>query len=120
MKLNKRILIALCAGLLATGTGIGHAYNKRDIGLINHSSDTIENVYISPTSSGIWSVDRLRDSTLRGGHAVLFDFDGSGYTTCHFDVRLDFQSGESREYYDLNFCNVTAIVVTDDDAYTIQ
>ena len=85
----------------------------RRVRIVNNSGQTISVLKGSPTSDQNWGADRIPTMTLSAGQSTIVDFnDNNG--ECRYDLQATFQDGSTREQRDVNICQVTEWIVTDE------
>lgn len=95
------ILLALLAGLPAAH---GAAQQSTAVYIANRSSQTIENIYMSPVGNDKWGDDRLGDKTLLAGGRIRID--PGTRRGCAYDVRVVYADKESEERRNQNLCEL--------------
>ena len=73
----------------------------------NRSSQTIENIYLSPVGNDKWGEDRLGDKTLLANGRFRIDPGMAG--GCIYDVRVVYADRESEEKRNQNLCQLEEI-----------
>lgn len=105
-------MLPIAAALLALagfGTGaMAQGYESQalpdQIEVINHTSEPIEEVRISPQVDDAWGGDRLAGRIIQPGESArlpVSDLKGD----CYFDVRVGGASGTESDYFGLNLCS---------------
>ncbi|WP_166038842.1 hypothetical protein [Sphingosinicella sp. YJ22] len=85
----------------------------RRVRIVNNSGQTISFLRGSPTSDQNWGADRIPTLTLSAGQSTIVDFnDNNG--ECRYDLQAQFADGSTREQRDVNICQVSEWIVTDD------
>lgn len=76
--------------------------------LINHSRETVMEVYVSLSTEQEWGPDRLgNDVVVPGGHFAIRLPEGP----CVYDVRFVFEDGRADERRRVNLCDITNLIV---------
>ncbi len=74
----------------------------RELTVTNRSPQTINELYVSPSSNDHWGEDRLGDETLSPGHAARVRL---GRTReCEFDVQVVYEDASREETHAVNVC----------------
>ncbi len=73
--------------------------------LSNESNSPIVAFHVSPNNSGLWQNDLMEGGILDVGYEVDVLI-GDGLETCVYDIRADFQDGQSVEDYGLDLCEL--------------
>ena len=94
-------LLILLAGLQPQSTAIY---------INNRSSQTIENIYLSPVGNDKWGDDRLGDRTLLANGRFPVDPGLAG--GCVYDVRVVYADKQSEEKRNQNLCQLEEITFT--------
>ena len=97
-------LLAVLAGLSAPGG----AQQSTAVYVANRSSQTIENIYLSPVGNDNWGEDRLGDKTLLAGGRIPLD--PGMRNGCAYDVRVVYADKESEEKRNQNLCELEELV----------
>ena len=85
----------------------------RRVRIVNNSGQTISVLRGSPSNDQNWGEDRIPTMTLSAGQATIVDFnDNNG--ECRYDLQATFQDGTTREQRDVDICQVSEWLVTDD------
>ncbi len=85
----KRPLLA--TAIIASATffaPVAHAANQ-DFKIINKTSHTIENIYVSSATEEKWGKDLLGEQVLDPGETFTVTFNGYDEDECAFDVRVE-------------------------------
>ena len=75
--------------------------------IANRSSQTIENIYLSPVGNDKWGEDRLGDKTLLAGGR--YPVDPGTRNGCTYDVRVVYADKHSEERRNQNLCQLEEI-----------
>jgi S1-C subfamily serine protease len=73
----------------------------------NRSSQTIENIFLSPVGNDRWGEDRLGDKTLLAGGR--YPVDPGMRNGCNYDVRVVYADQQSEERRNQNLCQLEEI-----------
>lgn len=73
--------------------------------LINESSGSLTEFYVSPASTGSWESNLLRGGYLDASYEVDVLI-ADGLSTCIYDILAVFSDGERLEDYDLDLCEL--------------
>jgi hypothetical protein len=74
---------------------------------VNHTGETIQELYVSGSRDGNWGRDRLGSDTLSAGQTRWVDLPSSA--GCNVDIRVVFGEGRAQERRDIASCNRTEI-----------
>jgi len=80
----------------------------QDFTVVNQGSTAIWYIQVSPNHSDSWEEDVLGDQVLMPGNQLAVTMPGYG-NHCWFDIRVEDANGASREYYDVNLCEVSYV-----------
>ena len=99
------LVLALLAGLPA----LAEAQRPSTAVYVNNrSSQTIENIFLSPVGNDKWGDDRLGDKTLLAGGR--FKVDPGTRRGCSYDVRVVYANKDSEERRNQDLCQLEEIV----------
>lgn len=116
MMWGRRVLFAIALAMIAGGFGpsVAMARDLRDFKIVNVSSRSIFEVYVSPAGAKEWGRDLLgRTGIADSGETVTITF---AYPSdeCVYDVKAVDQEGEAWEEYDIDLCTTNLIYLHDD------
>jgi len=97
-------ILALLASLPALPGG---QRQSTAVFISNQSSQTIENIYMSPVGNDKWGDDRLGDKTLLAGGR--FRVDPGTRRGCVYDVRVIYADKQAEERRNQNLCEIEEI-----------
>jgi len=102
-----RIALILIAALTFVVIGaLRSSADQRDFTVVNETSYTIDNLYVSPHSSDNWEEDVLGSDVLEPGHHVKVTFsDDLGY--CFYDIKAVYSDGTKSEKYNVDLCSIS-------------
>jgi hypothetical protein len=107
----KRFLVAPVAALAVGATLLLTPHSafadQRDFTLVNRSSQTIRNVYVSASDHRSWEEDVLGSDVLLSGRRLNIRFSGGG--GCIYDLRIVTMSGSEATRYGMNLCTTTTV-----------
>ncbi len=73
--------------------------------LTNQSSAGVVGFYVSNTGSSEWEENLLEGGILAPGYEIDVVI-ADGLATCQYDIRTEFEGGDSFEDYDLDLCEM--------------
>jgi S1-C subfamily serine protease len=82
--------------------------NDTRVRIVNRSPQAIHYLFASPTDSGQWGEDRLRDGTIASGSAFTLD-PGTAHG-CAYDVRIVYADKQSEERRNQNLCMLSELI----------
>jgi len=85
---------------------------NRKIVLQNVSSQTIRELYASPTTAQTWEEDLLGQRTLPAGKSISANID-NGTNECYYDLEAVLADGRKIEERKINVCAVSNWVIGD-------
>ena len=102
-----RIILICLATLMLVLVGVDRSSaDQRDFTVVNETSYTIDNLYVSPHSSDNWEEDVLGNDVLESGHRVKVTFsDDLGY--CFYDIKAVYSDGTKSEKYNVDLCSIS-------------
>lgn len=99
-------------GCMETSSNAGVAASSsanRNVTIVNNTGRTIWRFYGSNVGTNSWEEDILGSTVLSNGESAVVNFDdGTGF--CNFDLKAEFQNGDSSVRNNVNVC--TAVAVT--------
>ena len=101
---------AAAALMLAAPAGV-LAQAKQAFTLHNKTGYTIEQVYVSPTTTDDWEEDILGSDVLNNGQRVEIDFERSE-KSCVWDLKVVYDDGEEAEWDGFNLCEVSIVAIS--------
>ena len=103
------VALALLA-VLAVGTASpALAADPRDFTLINASSATIRELYVSPSRSSDWGDDVLGDDMLAPGRQVNITFARFRAGNCYYDIKVVTRNGSESQLSNVDLCNTRTV-----------
>ena len=119
MQLTSKLMAILALGLLS-GSALGQSTNgdQRDFWFLNNTGKVVVRAYVSPHTERSWGDDSLGSNDVLGdASGMLVTFNSDVSTSCVFDFRLIFDSGDVQEYRrGINLCTYRAIEFQDHTA----
>ncbi len=106
-EVSVRVRILLLLGLLLGVAWTAPAQAQNRFNLVNNTSQTIEQVYVSPSRVNSWGPDILGANVLPAGQAVWVV---PQLSDCVLDIRVVFQGGRSEERRQVNACQLSRVV----------
>lgn len=106
-EVSVRVRILLLLGLLLGVVWTAPAQAQNRFNLVNNTSQTIEQVYVSPSRVNSWGPDILGANVLPAGQAVWVV---PQLSDCVLDIRVVFQGGRSEERRQVNACQLSRVV----------
>lgn len=102
-----RIVLAFLASLTLVVVGAHRSSaDQRDFRVVNETSYTINNLYVSPHASDNWGHDVLGSYVLKPGQTTKVTFsDDLGY--CYYDIKAVYSDGTKSEKYNVNLCHIS-------------
>ena len=100
---------ATAAAVLAAASA-GALAGQQDFTIVNASYQDIFYVFVSPDTSDSWGNDVLEDYILPSGGYADIQMDGYG-NHCYFDIQVASYSGETLEFWGVDLCTVSEVVV---------
>ncbi len=86
------------------------AQGAQDFTLVNKTGVTIEELYISPTTTDEWDEDVLGVDTLPDGEEVEINFDRKE-TACKWDIKIKDSDGDEVEWFGVNLCKISKVTL---------
>lgn len=108
-------LLGLLAAVVALPVLV-HAQQSTAVYISNRSTQTIENIFLSPVGNDEWGNDRLGDKTLLAGGRIALD--PGTRNGCTYDVRVVYTGDQSEEKRNQNLCELEEIVFVGPDVDT--
>lgn len=101
--MRKSVFMAAAAVLISSATYA----NAEDLNftLINNSPSPMTAFHVSPQSTNSWERNLLAGGILDVNYEVDVLI-ADGLSTCVYDIRADFQDGETLEDYGLDLCDL--------------
>jgi hypothetical protein len=103
------VALALLAVLTVGTASPALAADPRDFTLVNASSSTIRELYVSPSNSSDWEEDVLGDDMLSPGQRVNITFSRFRPGHCCYDIKVVTRSGSESELHDVDLCNTRTV-----------
>ena len=94
--------------LFALSLQQAHA-DPRDFTLVNSTGETIENVYVGPSTSDDWGSDILGNDVLGAGQQLNVTFSGFSSGDCTYDIKVKTASGREGFLYKVDLCNTSTV-----------
>lgn len=91
------------------------AKGKQDFHLINQTGYDVHSVYVSPSNAGDWEEDVLGQNILPDGARVHIQFPHRPQA-CLWDLLVVWEDGDKAEWYGLNLCEKSTVVIRYDEA----
>lgn len=109
MRLSGPILAAsLLTGLFAGHAALADGAQNPSFNLLNHSSEAIRELYVTPAGNERWGRNRLTRPVPAGASfAVRRRIDGN----CIFDIRVVYADGRSQDRHGVDSCKTDDIAV---------
>ena len=98
------------AALMAVAASPAFADGKQDFDLVNRTGYTIDQVFVSPTSSDDWQNDVLGRDVLDEKESVHIRFNRAA-KTCKWDLKVVYSDGEEAEWDEFDLCEVSKITI---------
>jgi len=95
------LLVAGCGG---TARADQLPAGDRDLTVANHSTQAINEIYVSPASADHWGEDRLGDETLPPGQTARLKL--GRLRDCEFDVQVVYEDASREDAHAVNVCRV--------------
>lgn len=107
-------MFARVAGAAVCSVLITSAAMAEDLSfnLINQSSSSVVEFYVSHTGTNDWEENLLSGGYLPSGNEIDVMIT-DGRTTCMYDVKASFEDGSDLEEYDLNLCELGSYTFQD-------
>jgi len=83
----------------------------QDFRFHNNTPFTVEELYLSPSSSRSWEEDVLGRNVLFGNRSTVIKVDGYSSNECFFDIKVVFTDGSSIERRGFDLCTISDITV---------
>ena len=103
----RHLCVAATAATLAMFTAPAFA-GIQDFYVRNSSKAAIFYIYVSPDYSDDWGEEVLASDVLMPGEELEITMTGYG-NHCWFDVKIEDESGNYQEYWDVDLCSVVYI-----------
>ncbi len=87
--------------------------DPRDFTLVNNTSQTIIELYVSPSSTDDWQDDLLQGEQIRPGSSIDVTFGRFNPNTCIYDIMVVTIFGDSGELDNVDLCNTTRVTFND-------
>jgi hypothetical protein len=100
--------VAIALPLISLGTQSALA-DPRNFTLINGSSLTIINLYISHVSENTWGSDVLGTDVLSPGESVPIVFPEAEPNVCSYDIKVTGQGGAEGRIDNVNLCTTETV-----------
>ena len=103
------LMATAAAAVLATavaGAATPAMAGIQDFYVRNNTGDYVWYVYVSPSSSSDWEEDVLGSDVLPPHQELLIEMEGYRSDECLFDVKVVDENGYSREYWQVDLCQV--------------
>jgi hypothetical protein len=113
MKIDIRPALALCltAALSLGASSNAIAQGNQNFTLDNDTGYTVEEVYVSATTSDDWEEDVLGQHVLPDQSSVEITFPGKD-KTCVYDLRVVYDDGEVAEWVNFDLCTISRIKIS--------
>ncbi len=89
-----------CAG--AEAPHAAASATGREMVVVNHAARPINELYVSPVTSGEWGADRLGDGTIAPGRSYRLRLDGG--SGCTVDVQVIYDDATREERHGMDIC----------------
>jgi hypothetical protein len=104
------LLLAVIALPLATHKTFA---DPRDFKLVNNTSQTISELYVSPSTTDDWEDDLLQGDSIRSGSSFNVTFGRFNPNTCIYDILVVTIFGDSGELDGVDLCNTNTVTFHD-------
>lgn len=98
------------AAVVMTASSFAAQAGQTDFTIYNDSYSDIHYVFVSPDTSDNWGDDVLGHDILLAGYGADIDMTAFG-NHCVFDVQIANEFGEVIEFWGVDFCSTSEIVV---------
>jgi hypothetical protein len=119
MQLISKLMVVLTLAVLSgSASGQSTDEDQRDFWFLNNTGNVVVQAYVSPHNIRSWGPDSLGSyDVLEDASGMLITFNSGVATSCIFDFRLTFASGEVEDYLaGINLCRYRAIEFKDHTA----
>jgi hypothetical protein len=107
----KKLVLALVAAMVVAGSVAMFARSgEQDFVLINKTGLTIDELYVSPTTTNDWEEDVLGVDTLPDGGHVTIKF-SRDTTACQWDLKIVDEEDDSVVWSNINLCKAEEITL---------
>lgn len=96
--------------MLLAGTALPASAGDQDFKLVNKTGYTIDEVYVSRSTSKNWGSDVMGQGTLEDGAAVDITFTAPA-NACRWDLKVKYDDAETAEWANLNLCNINTVTL---------
>lgn len=103
----RKVLFAAVTAAIAVSSS-AYAAGKQDFVLTNKTGYTIDEVYVSPSSSDDWQEDVMGQDALENGSNVHIKFNRAA-PGCEWDLKVVYADGETAEWDSFDLCTVSKI-----------
>lgn len=101
-----RLMLILGLGVLVAAPAL--AAGRQNFTLINKTGYTIDQVYVSSTTSKDWEEDILGRDVLENNESVDITFE-RGESACKWDLKVIYDDQSESEWGGLNLCKISKI-----------
>jgi hypothetical protein len=111
--MSKRFLFPVMAivaalAMVALSNSVASA-DRRDFVLVNNSSVTFIEAYVSPSESDDWGEDVMPYDVLYPGESIDIVFDRFVAGTCLYDIKVIGADGSEGVLWKVNLCTITTV-----------
>jgi len=107
----KKLLFAFVAAMVVAGSmAVFAASGEQDFVLINKTGLTIDEFYVSPTTTNDWEEDVLGVDVLKNGEHVTIKF-SRDTTACQWDLKIVDEEGDAVVWTNINLCKAEEITL---------
>ena len=99
--------------LLAAGVGSAAWAGEQDFVLLNNTGETIEELYVAPSSSDEWEEDVLGRDVLAEGERTRIEFPRRE-NACLWDLKVTYDDDTSSEWQGINLCETSVVALSYD------
>ncbi len=102
--------LVLATTLLAAFAATPALAGDQDFKLVNKTGYTIDEVYVSRTSSKSWGNDIMGRGTLEADASVNITFNAPD-SVCNWDLKVKYDDNDTAEWSNLNLCNISTVTL---------
>ena len=109
--MRRTILAAALFAAFLTSAGVTPAMaGDQDFKLVNKTGYTIDEVYVSRTTSKDWGSDVMGKGTLEADASVDITFSAPP-NACRWDLKVKYDDNDTAEWSNLNLCNINKVTL---------
>lgn len=106
----RALVLAAFAALFLTVAGEAHAQARQDFAIVNQTGYTIDEVYVSASSTTNWGEDLMGDDTFENGQTLNVSFPVDT-TACRYDIKVVYDDQTSVEWRNVNLCRISRVTL---------